>query len=103
VQSPLEPTFEGDVYVLTNGRSFSATGEFTSVAHYHGVARFAGEEGGAGYYGNTSGFVPTLTLPNTGIRVGIPMVRYTMVVSGYSLLGRDSELEYLIALINESR
>jgi C-terminal processing protease CtpA/Prc len=122
VQSPLAPKFDGDVYVLMNGRSFSATGEFTSVAHYHGVARFAGEEGGAGYYGNTSGFVPTLTLPNTGIRVGIPMVRYTMAVSGYEpadrglipdipinltmedvLSGRDGELESLIALINESR
>jgi C-terminal processing protease CtpA/Prc len=122
VQSPLEPTFNGNVYVLMNGRSFSATGEFTSVAHYHGVARFAGEEGGAGYYGNTSGFVPTLTLPNTGLRVRIPMVRYTMAVSGYApvdrglipdipinptmedvLSGRDSELDSLIGLINENR
>jgi C-terminal processing protease CtpA/Prc len=122
VQSPLAPKFNGDVYVLMNGRSFSATGEFTSVAHYHGVARFAGEEGGAGYYGNTSGFVPTLTLTNTGIRVGIPMVRYTMAVSGYEpadrglipdipinptiedvLSGRDTELQYLMALINQSR
>jgi hypothetical protein len=122
VQSNLDPTFEGNAYVLMNGRSFSATGEFTSVAHFHGVARFAGEESGAGYYGNTSGFVPTLTLPNTRIRVGIPMVRYTMAVSGYTpvdrglipdipidptiedvLSGRDVELESLVEFINENR
>ncbi len=82
-QQPLEPTFAGDVYILINGASFSATGEFTSVVHHHQRATFIGEEGGAGYYGNTSGLMVALELPNTGLRVRIPLMRYTMAVSGY--------------------
>lgn len=82
---PMEPTFKGKVYILISGRSFSGAGECTSIIHYHKKAVFVGEECGAGYYGNTSGFMPTLTLPNTKIRVRIPMLRYTMAVSDYPL------------------
>jgi C-terminal processing protease CtpA/Prc len=82
-QKPIPPIFKGKVYVLINGNSFSGTGECTSLMHYHKKATFIGEECGAGYYGNTSGFMPLLTLPNTKIRVRIPMIRYTMAVSGY--------------------
>lgn len=82
-QKPIPPIFKGKVYVLLNGNSFSGTGECTSLMHFHKVAKFIGEECGAGYYGNTSGFMPQLTLPNTEIRVRIPMIRYTMAVSGY--------------------
>jgi len=80
---PMEPTFKEKVYVLISGRSFSGAGECTSIIHYHKKAVFIGEECGAGYYGNTSGFMPTLTLPNTKIKVRIPMLRYTMAVSDY--------------------
>jgi len=118
-QKPLNPTFKGKVYILINGGSFSATGECTSVIHFHKKALFVGEECGAGYYGNTSGFVPTLILPNTKIRVRIPLVRYTMAVSGYSsdrgiipdypvfptiediLNGKDTELDFVIKLIKK--
>ena len=82
-QKPIPPIFRGNIYVLLNGNSFSGTGECTSLMHFHKVAVFIGEECGSGYYGNTSGFMPRLTLPNTKIRVRIPMIRYTMAVSGY--------------------
>jgi len=82
-QEPLQPTYEGQTYILINGRSFSATGESTSVIHYHKKAIFVGEECGAGYYGNTSGMMPMVTLPHTQIRIAIPLVRYTMAVSDY--------------------
>jgi hypothetical protein len=117
-QQPLEPNFEGDVYILINGGSFSATGEFTSVVHHHGRATFVGEECGAGYYGNTSGLMVALELPNSGLRLRIPLVRYTMAVAGYEpldrglipehhveptiedvLAGRDTVMEYALGLI----
>jgi C-terminal processing protease CtpA/Prc len=117
-QQPLEPSFKGDVYILINGASFSATGEFTSVVHHHQRATFIGEECGAGYYGNTSGMMVLMELPNSGLRVRIPLVRYTMAVSGYEpvdrglipehhveptiddvLAGRDAVMEYAIDLI----
>ncbi|MBN1274438.1 MAG: hypothetical protein JXB26_19425 [Candidatus Aminicenantes bacterium] len=83
LQKPLNPHFAGKVYVMINGNSFSGSGETTSIMHYQNRAVFIGEECGAGYYGNTSGIMPVLTLPHSKMRVRIPMVRYVMAVSGY--------------------
>lgn len=114
---PIPPFYEGKVYVLINGFSFSASGEATSPMHYHRKAVFIGEECGAGYYGNNSGFMPTVTLPETGIRSRIPLVRYTMAVDDYPadrgiipeyqvdpaiedlLSGRDTVLAYALNLV----
>jgi hypothetical protein len=120
-QRPLQPNFTGDVFILINGGSFSATGEFTSVVHHHGRATFIGEECGAGYYGNTSGMMVILQLPNSGLRIRIPLVRYTMAVSGYEpldrglipehhveptiedvLTRRDAVMEYALQLIRKA-
>ncbi len=121
-QKPLKPTYKGKVYVLINGRSFSGSGETTSLMHSHKKAVFVGEECGAGYYGNTSGIMPTLTLPHTKLRIRIPMVRYHMAVSGYDypdrgiipdypfsrsvedhLKGRDTEMDYVLSLIAKKK
>jgi hypothetical protein len=82
-QQPQAPRFAGKVAILINAGSFSATGETTSLFHYHRKAVFFGEECGAGYYGNTSGFMALATLPNTKIRARVPLVLYTMAVDGY--------------------
>jgi hypothetical protein len=121
-QKPLKPTFQGKVFVLINGRSFSGSGETTSLMHFHKKAVFVGEECGAGYYGNTSGLMPTLTLSHTALRVRIPMVRYHMAVSGYDhpyrgiipdypfsrtvedyLADKDTEMEYVLNLIEKQK
>ncbi|OGD20786.1 MAG: hypothetical protein A2Y70_05140 [Candidatus Aminicenantes bacterium RBG_13_64_14] len=83
LQKPEDPRFTGRVAILIDGLSFSATGETTSLFHYYKKAVFFGEECGAGYYGNTSGFMVMATLPNTRIQVRIPLVLYTMAVDGY--------------------
>lgn len=83
LQTPRAPHFAGRVAILIDGGSFSATGETTSAFHYYKKAVFFGEEGGAGYYGNTSGFMVTATLPHSRIRVRVPLVLYTMAVDGY--------------------
>jgi hypothetical protein len=121
LQQPIPPIFQGKVYVLINGNSFSGTGECTSLIHYHKKAVFIGEECGSGYYGNTSGFMPELTLPNTKLRVRIPLLLYTMAVSGYPedrgiipdhpvapsikdlLEGMDRVMEYTIELIKKEK
>ena len=121
MQKPIPPVFKGKVYVLINGRSFSATGETTSLIHYHKKAVFVGEECGSGYYGNTSGFMVGVELPHTGIRVGVPLVRYTMAVEGYPkdrgiipdypyeatvedvLANRDAVLYYAVGLARKNR
>jgi hypothetical protein len=83
LQQVQELRFTGRVAILIDGGSFSATGETTSLFHYYKKAVFFGEECGSGYYGNTSGFMVTATLPNTRIRVRIPLVLYAMAVDGY--------------------
>lgn len=117
IQKPVEPLYLGRIFILMNGSSFSGTGEFMSIAHYNRRAVFIGEESGAGYSGNTSGIMPTLSLPNSGIRVVIPMLGYYMAVEGYEypdrgilpdheviptiqdlLNGRDPVMEYALEL-----
>lgn len=122
IQQPLKPTFKEKVYILINGGSFSTTGECTSVIHFHKKAVFVGEECGAGYYGNTSGFMmPMLTLPETKIQIRIPLVKYSMAVSGYDkfrgiipkyqvgptiddlLKDRDTVMEFTLDLIKKQK
>jgi hypothetical protein len=82
-QQPAEPGFRGRVVILIDGGSFSTTSEFLSQVHFHHRATFVGEESGGGYYGNTSGAVPTVVLPNSKMRVEVPLLTYYMAVSGY--------------------
>ena len=121
LQQPQSPRFTGKVAILINGLSFSATGETTSLFHHYRKATFFGEECGAGYYGNTSGFVVMVTLPNTGLRVGVPLVLYTMAVDGYPadrgivpdvpvtptiedlLAGRDPVMERALSFLADRR
>ena len=83
IKQPNQPTFAGKVYILINGGSFSTTSEFLSQAHFHRRATFIGEESAGGYYGNSSGMMPMVTLPNTKVGVRVPLVTYYMAVSGY--------------------
>jgi hypothetical protein len=83
LQQPEEPRFTGRTAILIDGGSFSATGETTSAFHYYKKAVFFGEECGSGYYGNTSGFMVTATLPNSRLQIRVPLVLYTMAVDGY--------------------
>ncbi len=83
MQKPKRNSFSGKVYVLINGGSFSVTSEFASVAHYLKRAVFIGEETGGGYYGNNSGTFVIVTLPNSRMNVGIPMLAYYTAVKNY--------------------
>ena len=79
-QQPKENNFKGKVYVLIDGRSFSAAAEFSSIVRSNNRGLFIGEECGGGYYGNTSGDEAMVTLPHTQITARIPMVKYTLAV-----------------------
>jgi hypothetical protein len=78
LKQPREPVFAGRVFVLENGRSFSATGEFMTAVYANKRGVFVGEESGAGITGNTSGIMIGVKLDNSGITVSIPMVGYYM-------------------------
>ena len=75
--------YDGEVYVLTNGGTFS-TGAFVASALKHLVgATFIGEETGGCEYGIGGGVIGTLTLPYTGLKVRIPMYgwRFNTIVT----------------------
>jgi hypothetical protein len=77
---PAEHPYLGKVLFLINGNSFSSTAEFSAVARSNRRGLFIGEETGGGYYGNTSGTLTTLTLPNTKIEIAVPRLKYVMAV-----------------------
>ena len=91
------------------------------MAKYHKRAVFIGEETGGGYYGNTSGATTILKLPETGIKIYIPLIKYVSAVSDYPngrgiipdhhveasikeiLEGQDPVMEYTLELIRQER
>lgn len=122
LHQPKENAFKGSVYILNNGGTFSTAAEFASIAHNSDRAVFIGEETGGGYYGNCSLGTPTLTLPNSQIRITIPIAKYQLAVSKsvpaghgvvpdhqtyyYShdiLQNRDKDLELCLSIIAQDK
>lgn len=94
VQRPKQNRFTGQVYMLINGLSFSVTTELASVVHNNKRATFVGEETGGAYYGNNSGVFAIVTLPNTKLTIGIPLVGFYSNVSGYPFKNRGIIPDY---------
>jgi len=67
--------FNGQVYILTGGNSFSATTLFASSLIKQENVTVVGEETGGGAYGNSAWLIPDVTLPNTGVRFRLPLFR----------------------------
>ena len=67
--------FSGSLYVLINGSTFSASTIFcNSVKGQPGIT-LLGEEAGGGWYGNNGILIPDIVLPNTHLRVRLPLFR----------------------------
>lgn len=88
IQQPAGPTYKGKVIALINGASFSTTAELITQLHDKQRAVFVGEESGGAYQGNSSGRSVTLVLPNSALRVIIPLVTYTLAIGGSHPNGR---------------
>ncbi len=78
---PAANRFEGRVFVLMDGGSFSATADFIATVVFHKRATLIGEETGGVAEGNNSGVAIGLTLPESQLHIGIPTYRYFNVVS----------------------
>lgn len=70
--------FDGNVYILTGGNSFSATTLFAKALKGQQNVTIVGEETGGGSYGNTAWMIPDVELPNTRIRFRLPLFRLVM-------------------------
>ena len=119
-QQPSENHFTGNLFVLINGWSFSATGEVSGILKEHRKdAIFLGEETGGNPVTNISGIQTFMTLPNSKNRILICLVNYTTDVSykndGHGVIPdhwvrntvqqeidkEDSVLDYTLELIKQ--
>lgn len=77
-RKPKSDAFNGNVYVLINGNSFSVTTEFAARVHADKRATFIGQESGGGYKVNSSGIFTITQLPNSKIDLGIGTFGFNM-------------------------
>lgn len=77
--NPQENNFQGDLYVLIDGGSFSASCLLASNLKGSQRAFFVGEETGGTFNGTVAGFMPVFKLPNSklGLRIGLMDIRPT--------------------------
>ncbi len=118
--SPL--VFNGNLYILIDGNSFSATAQIASILHDQKRATFFGEETGGSYLGSSSGDYINLTLPHTRIKVTIPIRNYILslnsvfktrrgVIPHYEITnsiqdiieGNDAEMKFVIDYIPKTK
>lgn len=67
--------YSGPLYVLTSGRSFSASLLFLNHVYQRPQLTVVGTETGGGVRGNSAVMTPNLTLPNSQVRVRLPLFR----------------------------
>ena len=114
---PAKTVFKGEIYVLTNASSFSATGETIALIKEHNLATFIGEEAGGNPNQNISGTSLMMELPNSKCRVDMPFWLFETNVNfentGYSIIpdypvrntiddvlqNRDAVMEFTLNLI----
>lgn len=70
--------FSGNIYVLTGGYTFSASTLVAKTLKGQENVKIVGEETGGGSYGTNAFFLPTITLPESGIRVTLPLYRMVL-------------------------
>lgn len=117
---PEKDRFTGKLYVLINGGSFSATGETAGILDDRNRGVFIGEEAGGSNYQNTSGRMPILYLPNSGVRIRMPLIAYKLNVKdandGHGVIpdfvvrnsilqelnGEDATMHFTLNYINEN-
>ncbi|MEO5943771.1 MAG: S41 family peptidase [Ferruginibacter sp.] len=112
--------YNGKVYVLTNGPTFSASALFCNAVKSQKDILLVGEETGGGWYGNDGIMIPDITLPNTHLRVRLPLFRLVqykhIAVKGTGIIpdiyiptnypalinGVDKKMEVVKEMINKS-
>ncbi|MGF2411198.1 S41 family peptidase [Ferruginibacter sp.] len=67
--------FGGNLYVLINGQTFSASALFCNAVKGQPGITLVGEEAGGGWHGNNGILIPDITLPNTHLRVRLPLFK----------------------------
>ncbi|MBL4604238.1 MAG: hypothetical protein JKY02_00795, partial [Flavobacteriaceae bacterium] len=83
--NPNSNAYNGDVIVLIDGYCFSASSSFASFLYDHNdKSVFIGEETIGGFKGHTGGYYTEIELPNSHLKIKIPLVKFTENVSSFS-------------------
>lgn len=118
---PYKKTFNGKVYVLIGGNTFSAASAFALSAKNAEQITLVGEETGGGYYFHTAQYSALYQLPNSKILVRVPFVKIDKYVPDKSvpkgsgilpdkeisltvedlIKGADSQLDYLVKQLSK--
>lgn len=67
-------SFEGDVYVLTSGKTFSAAADLARILSNLDNVTLVGEETGGAHNARTANMLLNYSLPNSGLMVQIPVI-----------------------------
>ena len=70
--------FNGNIYLVQGGYTFSASTMFISAIKGQHNVKVVGEESGGGNYGNSAMYILTVVLPNSHIKIGLPMYRVVL-------------------------
>lgn len=70
--------FDGSVYIITGGNSFSATTLFAKALKGQENVKLVGEETGGGSYGNSAWMIPDVKLPHSQLLFRLPLFRLVM-------------------------
>ena len=81
--------FKGNTYLVQGGYTFSAATMVIGALKGQENILVVGEESGGGQYGNSAMHIPHITLPNTKLRVRLPL--YRMVINQNLQKGRGIE------------
>ncbi|MGD1845266.1 MAG: S41 family peptidase [Salibacteraceae bacterium] len=88
--------FKGKLYVLVSPITYSGGSELANMLYTRGRATFIGQETGGGYYGYTSGYSASLTLPHSKIKIYIPALQFMMNVKKDIPFGRGVLPHHLV-------
>ena len=67
--------YRGNLYVLINGNTFSAASLVSNAVKGEPGVVLVGEETGGGWHGNNGILIPDIILPNTHLKVRLPLFR----------------------------
>jgi hypothetical protein len=67
--------YAGNLFVLINGSTFSAAALFSNAVKGQPGIVLLGEETGGGWHGNDGILIPDIILPNTHLKVRLPLFR----------------------------
>ena len=89
IKKPNPLHFKGEMYVLINGASFSASSILSTNLHANKRAIFVGEETGGAYNGTVAGLFKFIELPNSKVVMNIGLAQietpYEMDPDGYGI------------------